>query len=117
MLHVSLERFIYDKRLHHQNHRLEWEALYDIALGIAKGLIFLHQGCNTRVLYFNIEPHNILLDGNFYPKISDFSLSKLFETKESIISMSCARGIIGYIALELVCRNFDGVSYKSDIYS
>ncbi|KAG8478079.1 hypothetical protein CXB51_027883 [Gossypium anomalum] len=117
MPHGSLDRFIYDRRLHHQSCRLEWRTLYDIALGIARGLEYLHQGCNTRILHFDIKPHNILLDGNFCPKISDFGLSKLCERKESIISMAGARGTIGYIAPEVVCRNFGGVSYKSDVYS
>ncbi|KAL4360794.1 hypothetical protein GQ457_04G023290 [Hibiscus cannabinus] len=117
MPHGSLDRFIYDRALHHQSRRLEWNTLYDIAVGIARGLEYLHQGCNTRILHFDIKPHNILLDENFCPKISDFGLSKLCERKESAISMACARGTIGYIAPEMVCRNFGGVSYKSDVYS
>ncbi|KAE8654969.1 putative receptor-like protein kinase [Hibiscus syriacus] len=117
MPHGSLDRFIYDRVLHHQNRQLEWKTLYDIAVGIARGLEYLHQGCNTRILHFDIKPHNILLDGNFCPKISDFGLSKLCERMESVISMACARGTIGYIAPEMVCRNFGGVSYKSDVYS
>ncbi|KAH1081890.1 hypothetical protein J1N35_021651 [Gossypium stocksii] len=117
MPHGSLDGFIYNRVLHHRSCQLEWRILYDIALGIARGLEYLHQGCNTRILHFDIKPHNILLDENFCPKISDFGLSKLCERKESIISMACARGTIGYIAPELVCRNFGGVSYKSDVYS
>ncbi|KAK8569160.1 hypothetical protein V6N13_107022 [Hibiscus sabdariffa] len=117
MPHGSLDRFIYDRALHHQSRQLEWKTLYDIAVGIARGLEYLHQGCNTRILHFDIKPHNILLDENFCPKISDFGLSKLCERKESAISMACARGTIGYIAPEMVCRNFGGVSYKSDVYS
>ncbi|KAE8718719.1 putative receptor-like protein kinase [Hibiscus syriacus] len=116
----SLDKFIYNKGSDNQSRqqrRLEWKTLYDIALGIAKGLEYLHQGCNTRILHFDIKPHNILLDENFCPKISDFGLSKLCETKESVVSMACARGTIGYIAPEVFCRNFGGVSYKSDVYS
>ncbi|KAK8477676.1 hypothetical protein V6N11_033142 [Hibiscus sabdariffa] len=117
MSHGSLDRFIYDRDSHHQICRLELKTLYDITLGIARGLEYLHQGCNKRILHFDIKPHNILLDENFCPKISDFGLSKLCERKESAISMACARGTIGYIAPEMVCRNFGGVSYKSDVYS
>ncbi|MBA0653348.1 hypothetical protein Goklo_020534, partial [Gossypium klotzschianum] len=117
MPHGSLDRFIYDRGLHHRSCRLEWRTLYDIALGIARGLEYLHQGCNTRILHFDIKPHNILLDENFCPKVSEFGLSKLCERKESSISMACARGTIGYIAPEVFCRNFGGVSYKSDVYS
>ncbi|XP_017628799.1 PR5-like receptor kinase [Gossypium arboreum] len=117
MPHGSLGGFIYDRGLHHRSCRLEWRTLYDIALGIARGLEYLHQGCKTRILHFDIKPYNILLDENFYPKISDFGLFKLCERKKSIISMACARGTIGYTAPELVCRNFGGLSYKSDANS
>ena len=59
------------------NRFLGWEKLQDIALGIAKGIEYLHQGCDQRILHFDIKPHNILLDQNFNPKISDFGLAKL----------------------------------------
>ncbi|MBA0686535.1 hypothetical protein Goari_014134, partial [Gossypium aridum] len=96
---------------------LEWKTLYDIALGIARGLEYLHQGCNTRILHFDIKPHNVLLDENFCPKISDFGLSKLCERKKSVVSMTGARGTAGYIAPEVFFRNLGGVSHKSDVYS
>ncbi|CAI9113532.1 OLC1v1014146C1 [Oldenlandia corymbosa var. corymbosa] len=93
------------------------ERLYEIAVGIAKGLEYLHGGCNTRILHFDIKPHNILLDEDFFPKISDFGLAKLCAPKESIVSMLGTRGTIGYIAPEVFSRNFGKVSYKSDVYS
>jgi serine/threonine protein kinase len=68
-------------------------------------------------LHFDIKPHNILLDENFCPKISDFGLAKICPREKSIISMVGARGTIGYIAPEVFCRNFGGVSHKSDVYS
>ena len=70
----SLEKFISSVDF---NHFLGWEKLQDIALGIAKGIEYLHQGCDQRILHFDIKPHNILLDQNFNPKISDFGLAKL----------------------------------------
>ncbi|KAL5544805.1 hypothetical protein UlMin_008589 [Ulmus minor] len=108
----SLEKFIYK-----DNQQLEWEKLLQIATGIARGLEYLHRGCNTRILHFDIKPHNILLDEDLCPKISDFGLAKLCPKKESIISMLDARGTIGYIAPEVCNRNFGGVSSKSDVYS
>ncbi|EOY21082.1 Kinase superfamily protein [Theobroma cacao] len=114
----SLERFIYKENANFKDHRpLTSEELYRIAIGVAQGLEYLHRGCNTRILHFDIKPHNILLDENFCPKISDFGLAKLSNRKESIVSMLEARGTIGYIAPEVFCRNVGGVSHKSDVYS
>ncbi|KAF9605143.1 hypothetical protein IFM89_014134, partial [Coptis chinensis] len=100
---------------------LGWEKLYQIALGIARGLEYLHRGCNTRILHFDIKPHNILLDEDFCPKISDFGMAKLCPTRDiSILSWVGARGTPGYIAPEVSFRNFGGfggVSHKSDVYS
>ncbi|KAF7147848.1 hypothetical protein RHSIM_Rhsim03G0205700 [Rhododendron simsii] len=110
----SLEKFASsdrDKRL------LGWKKLLEIAMGIAKGIEYLHQGCDQQILHFDIKPHNILLDENLNPKITDFGLAKLCSKEQSVVSMTTARGTIGYIAPEVFSRNFGNVSYKSDIYS
>ncbi|GMN25536.1 hypothetical protein TIFTF001_051445, partial [Ficus carica] len=98
-------------------HFLGWKNLQHIALGVAKGIEYLHQGCDQRILHFDIKPHNVLLDHNFTPKISDFGLAKLCSKDQSIVSMTTARGTMGYIAPEVFSRNFGNVSYKSDVYS
>jgi interleukin-1 receptor-associated kinase 1 len=116
MSNGSLDKFIYNKGPETVP-SLSWEILYQIAKGIARGLEYLHRGCSTRILHFDIKPHNILLDDNFCPKISDFGLARLCPKQDSIISMSDARGTIGYVAPELWNRNFGGVSHKSDVYS
>ncbi|KAH1086109.1 hypothetical protein GYH30_017879 [Glycine max] len=112
----SLDKFIYNKGLE-ATASLSWDNLWQISLGIARGLEYLHRGCNTRILHFDIKPHNILLDENFCPKISDFGLAKLCPRKESIISMSYARGTVGYVAPEVCNKHFGGISHKSDVYS
>ncbi|XP_048235757.1 LEAF RUST 10 DISEASE-RESISTANCE LOCUS RECEPTOR-LIKE PROTEIN KINASE-like 2.1 [Ricinus communis] len=117
MSNGSLEKYIYKEKYLRANRELEWKTLYEIAIGIAQGLEYLHRGCNTRILHFDIKPHNILLDQEFCPKISDFGLAKICHGRESIISMVGARGTVGYIAPEVFCREFGGVSYKSDVYS
>ena len=111
----SLEKYIFSKSI--KDCSLSWEKLRNVALGIAKGIEYLHQGCDKRILHFDIKPHNILLDQNFNPKISDFDLTKLCSKKQSVVSMTTARGTMGYIAPEVLSRNFGNVSYKSDIYS
>ncbi|XP_058219340.1 rust resistance kinase Lr10-like [Rhododendron vialii] len=110
----SLEKFI---STDHKKASLGWEKLQDIGIGIAKGIEYLHQGCNQRILHFDIKPHNILLDKNFIPKISDFGLAKLCSKEQSVVSMTAARGTVGYIAPEVFSRNFGNVSHKSDVYS
>ncbi|KAH7834436.1 hypothetical protein Vadar_015999 [Vaccinium darrowii] len=116
MCNGSLDKFIHD-RGSLKYRQLGWDALYQITIGIAQGLEYLHRGCNTRILHFDIKPHNILLSEDFCPKISDFGLAKLCPQKESIISLFGARGTPGYIAPEVFSRNFGGVSHKSDVYS
>ena len=111
----SLEKFIFSRKI--TSHSLGWKKLQDIALGIAKGIEYLHQGCDQRILHFDIKPHNVLLDHNFNPKISDFGLAKLCSREQSAVSMTVARGTMGYIAPEMLSRNIGNVSYKSDVFS
>ncbi|XP_073110319.1 LEAF RUST 10 DISEASE-RESISTANCEUS RECEPTOR-LIKE PROTEIN KINASE-like 2.3 isoform X3 [Elaeis guineensis] len=108
----SLDKYIYSEKS-----ILGLEILYQIAIGVAQGLEYLHRGCNTRIVHFDIKPHNILLDQEFCPKISDFGLAKLCPPKISILSMADPRGTIGFIAPEVFSRNFGVVSSKSDVYS
>lgn len=70
-------------------------------------------------MHFDIKPHNILLDRDLRPKISDFGLAKLCSQKESTIAVSIAgaRGTIGYIAPEVFSRGVGAVTSKSDVYS
>ncbi|KAM3198443.1 hypothetical protein ACQJBY_073534 [Aegilops geniculata] len=113
----SLEKYIFPHVSNISRQLLSPKKMLDIALGIARGMEYLHQGCNQRILHFDIKPHNILLDYNFNPKISDFGLAKLCARDQSIVTLTAARGTMGYIAPELYSRNFGGVSYKSDVYS
>ncbi|ONM30178.1 PR5-like receptor kinase [Zea mays] len=110
----SLDKYIYSDN---PKEVLGWDRLYTIAIGIARGLEYLHHSCNTRIVHFDIKPQNILLDQNFQPKIADFGLAKLCHTKESKLSMTGARGTPGFIAPEVHSRTFGVVSTKSDVYS
>ncbi|XAR51640.1 Non-specific serine/threonine protein kinase [Bertholletia excelsa] len=97
----SLDKFMYDNGA---KSCLEWETMYQIAVGTARGLDYLHRGCRTRIAHFDIKPQNILLDEEFCPKISDFGLAKLCQKKGSSIFM-------------MDTRTFGKVSDKSDVYS
>ncbi|GMN52774.1 hypothetical protein TIFTF001_021929 [Ficus carica] len=113
----SLDKFLSSAAAGGADRSLSWETLHNIALGIAKGIEYLHQGCDQRILHFDIKPHNILLNQNFVPKISDFGLAKLCSKDQSVVSITTGRGTIGYIAPEVFSRNFGNVSCKSDDYS
>ncbi|XP_039163337.1 LEAF RUST 10 DISEASE-RESISTANCE LOCUS RECEPTOR-LIKE PROTEIN KINASE-like 2.4 isoform X4 [Eucalyptus grandis] len=114
----SLEKLIYEENYFKLGcSHLGWGTLYQISLGIAHGLEYLHKGCNSRILHFDIKPHNILLDENYCPKISDFGLAKICHREKSTISLLGARGTAGFIAPEVFCRNIGGISQKSDVYS
>ncbi|CAO2165257.1 unnamed protein product [Urochloa humidicola] len=117
MANESLEKYIFLSYSNTSPELIVPNKMVDVALGIARGMEYLHQGCNKRILHFDIKPHIILLDYNFNPKISDFGLAKLCARDQSIVTLTAARGTMGYIAPELYSRNFGGVSHKSDVYS
>ena len=114
MPNSSLDKYIFSQE---GNIPLSIEETYNISLGVARGIEYLHRGCDMQILHFDIKPHNILLDENFTPKVSDFGLAKLYPIDDSIVSLTAARGTLGYIAPELFYKNIGGVSYKADIYS
>ncbi|XP_052887266.1 rust resistance kinase Lr10-like isoform X2 [Gossypium arboreum] len=114
MSNGSLDKIIFSEE---NKETLGWKKMFDIVLGVARGIDYLHQGCDMQILHFDIKPHNILLDENFNPKVSDFGLAKLYSVEDSIVSLTAARGTIGYIAPELVYKNLGGISYKADVYS
>ncbi|KAF7132664.1 hypothetical protein RHSIM_Rhsim09G0105300 [Rhododendron simsii] len=91
--------------------------LLEIAIGVAHGIEYLHNGCDSRILHLDIKPQNVLLDQNFNPKISDFGLAKVYSRNRSAVTMTGARGTIGYIAPEIFLRNLGNPSHKSDVYS
>ncbi|KAM3729818.1 hypothetical protein ACB098_12G039400 [Castanea mollissima] len=110
----SLEKYIFSQE---ECIPLSIEKIFEISLGVARGIEYLHRGCDVQILHFDIKPHNILLDENFIPKVSDFGLAKLYPANDSIVSLTAARGTLGYIAPELFYKNIGGVSYKADVYS
>ncbi|PPD85822.1 hypothetical protein GOBAR_DD17259 [Gossypium barbadense] len=75
MSNGSLDKLIFTEE---NKNTLGWKKMFDIVLGVAQGIHYLHQGCDMQILHFDIKPHNILLDENFNPKVSDFGLAKFF---------------------------------------
>ncbi|XP_047965709.1 rust resistance kinase Lr10-like [Salvia hispanica] len=110
----SLDKYILNKE---KSSSLDWDMKFKIAVKVARGIEYLHHGCDIQILHFDIKPHNILLDDKFVPKISDFRLAKLCATNKEAVTLTTARGTIGYVAPELINRSIGRVSYKADVYS
>lgn len=101
--------------LFNENILLEWRQRFNIAVGVAKGLAYLHHECLEWVIHCDVKPENILLDGNFEPKIADFGLAKLLNRGGSNQNVSRVRGTIGYIAPEWISSL--QITAKVDVYS
>ncbi|KAH7429614.1 hypothetical protein KP509_09G058800 [Ceratopteris richardii] len=95
--------------------KLSWEMRYNIAVGVAKGLAYLHEGCRKHILHLDIKPQNILLDEDFVPKVADFGLSRHMERNESNV-MTSVRGTPGYLAPEWL-KGGGSVGVKCDVFS
>jgi serine/threonine protein kinase len=94
---------------------LEWKQRFNIALGVAKGLAYLHHECLEWVIHCDVKPENILLDKNLEPKIADFGLAKLLNRGASNHNVSRVRGTIGYMAPEWISSL--QITAKVDVYS
>ncbi|XP_057433484.1 rust resistance kinase Lr10-like [Lotus japonicus] len=106
----SLDRFLFQ-----ENRILGHEKLHEIAVGTARGMAYLHEECQQRIIHYDIKPGNILLDKNFNPKVADFGLAKLCNRDNTHITMTGGRGTPGYAAPELWMPF--SVTHKCDVYS
>ncbi|CAL1362179.1 unnamed protein product [Linum trigynum] len=93
---------------------LEWQERFEIALGTARGLAYLHTGCEHKIIHCDVKPENILLQEQFQAKISDFGLSKLLGPEQSSL-FTTMRGTRGYLAPEWLTNS--AISEKTDVYS
>ncbi|KAG8379729.1 hypothetical protein BUALT_Bualt07G0119700 [Buddleja alternifolia] len=93
---------------------LDWKTRYTIALGIARGLAYLHEKCRDCIIHCDIKPENILLDGEFCPKVGDFGLAKLMGRDFSRV-LTTMRGTRGYLAPEWISGV--AITTKADAYS
>ncbi|MFS7907487.1 putative protein kinase RLK-Pelle-SD-2b family [Helianthus anomalus] len=91
-----------------------WKQRSYIAVGVAKGLTYLHEDCSNRIIHCDIKPQNILLDDYYNAKIADFGLAKLLMINQTRTNTGI-RGTKGYVAPEWF-RNTP-VTFKVDVYS
>lgn len=89
-----------DLHLHSPASELSWERRLKIALGVAHGLVYLHNETGFgRVLHCDLKPSNVLLDDDFEPHISDFGISRMiFSDADKSVSVDGMQGSIGYAA-------------------
>ncbi|WJZ97123.1 hypothetical protein VitviT2T_015754 [Vitis vinifera] len=105
----SLDRALFGKSDLH----LDWPTRFNICLGTARGLAYLHEESRARIVHRDVKASNILLDAELCPKISDFGLAKLYDDKKTHISTRVA-GTIGYLAPEYAMRGH--LTEKADVF-
>ncbi|XVF31718.1 hypothetical protein REPUB_Repub17cG0016200 [Reevesia pubescens] len=93
---------------------LDWKTRYQIALGAARGLAYLHENCIDSIIHCDIKPENILLDVDYFPKLADFGLAKLLGREFSRV-LTTMRGTMGYLAPEWISGV--AITPKADVYS
>jgi hypothetical protein len=91
-----------------------WTQRINIAVEVAKGLIYLHEECSSQIIHCDIKPQNILLDEYYSARISDFGLAKLLLMNQSKTKTNI-RGTKGYVAPEWFRTS--PVTVKVDVYS
>lgn len=105
-----------DKHLFKSSGRdvLDWNRRHDIIMGVAKGLLYLHEDAHCCIIHRDIKASNILLDDKYSPKIADFGLARLFNEDGTHVNTRAA-GTNGYMAPEYVMHG--NLSVKADVYS
>jgi serine/threonine protein kinase len=106
----SLDKALFGKG----SSNLDWPTRYEICLGIARGLAYLHEESSIRIVHRDIKASNVLLDANLNPKISDFGLAKLYDDKKTHVSTKVA-GTFGYLAPEYAMRGH--MTEKVDVFA
>ncbi|KAK6138295.1 hypothetical protein DH2020_027986 [Rehmannia glutinosa] len=100
LVYEFMENGSLDKHLFSETQELEWEKFQEIAIGTAKGIAYLHEECQQRIIHYDIKPGNVLLDSNFSPKVADFGLAKLCNRDDTHVTVTG----FGILLFEIVGR-------------
>ncbi|KFK35533.1 hypothetical protein AALP_AA4G003000 [Arabis alpina] len=106
----SLDQALFEEK----SLQLGWSDRFEICLGVAKGLAYMHEESNPRIVHRDVKASNILLDSDLIPKLSDFGLAKLYDDKKTHISTRVA-GTIGYLSPEYVMLGH--LTEKTDVFA
>ncbi|CAN0892710.1 Receptor-like cytosolic serine/threonine-protein kinase RBK2 [Linum grandiflorum] len=101
--------------LYGSNECMSWEARRKIAMGTAEGLVYLHGGCQRRIIHRDIKAANILLTEDFEPQICDFGLAKWLPEHWTHHTISKFEGTFGYLAPEFLMHGI--VDEKTDVFA
>ncbi|KAI3983282.1 hypothetical protein MKX01_013349 [Papaver californicum] len=112
MPNESLDNFIFDQK---RSKLLDWDKRLSIVMGIAKGLIYLHQDSSLRIVHRDLKASNILLDCNMNLKISDFGMARLLGGEETEVKTRRLVGTYGYMSPEYAIDGHFPVN--SDVFS